>query len=279
MKVLTPAKINLTLEIVGKRPDGYHDLATWMLPIGLADSLEIEVAPQTSFSSNISELRPDHSNLVIRAVEAFREAAGTQTNFRISLHKEIPIGAGLGGGSSNAAHTLGLLNRLDGNPLGPERLRELAAALGSDVAFFLSSKSTWCTGRGEKLEPCYFPNDLWILLAKPGFGVSTARAYRAYASLPPGKKKGTESQTPWGILRNDLEASVFPKYVFLPIIKEWLGRQPESLFALMSGSGSTMFSIVRSQGEGESLGDRFCHEFGAKIWTGVFRLNPDRLDC
>jgi 4-diphosphocytidyl-2-C-methyl-D-erythritol kinase len=274
MKVLTPAKINLTLEIVGPRPDGFHDLATWMLPIGLADSLEMEIATGPTFSSNISELGPDSSNLIIRAVEAFGEAAGIQADYRICLDKNIPIGAGLGGGSSNAAGTLGILNRLHGNPLGQNRLYELAATLGSDVAFFVNPQSAWCTGRGEKLEPRNFPDDLWIFLAKPSFGVSTAGAYRDYALLPAGKKKGIEEKTAWGILRNDLEASVFPKYVLLPVLKDWLRRQPESLFALMSGSGSTMFSIIRSPGEGESLGDRFRHYFGPKIWMGAFQLNP-----
>ena len=180
----------------------------------------------------------------------------------------------MGGGSSNAAATLAVLNSLHHHPLGPDQLNTLAAGLGSDVAFFIHPQSAWCTGRGEKLEAREFPSDLWVFLAKPGFGVSTAGAYRAYAALAPEKKKGASINTEWGILRNDLESSVFPKYVLLPIIKDWLVRQPESLFALMSGSGSTLFAILRREIDGQSLRSRFQAEFGPKIWTGLFQLNP-----
>jgi 4-diphosphocytidyl-2-C-methyl-D-erythritol kinase len=273
MKILTPAKINLTLEIVRKRPDGFHDLATWMLPIGLVDRIEIEEASESSFSSNIPELDNDPSNLIIRAVEQFNRVTSLDTRYRIHLEKKIPIGAGLGGGSSNAAGTLLLLNRIHGNRLEPDQLYELAAGLGSDVAFFVSPKSAWCTGRGEKIEPRNFPGDLHLLLAKPGFGVSTADAYQAYAALPPEKKKGEIEKTEWGTLRNDLEPAVFQKYVLLPIIKDWLKQQPETLFALMSGSGSTLFSVVRTRADGEALVNRFHQYLGAAIWSAVVRLN------
>jgi 4-diphosphocytidyl-2-C-methyl-D-erythritol kinase len=274
MRIVTPAKINLTLEIVGKRPDGFHDLATWMLPIGLTDHLAIEEAPETSFTSNIPELGNDPSNLVIGAVEEFGKDASIKSAYRISLEKKIPMGAGLGGGSSNAAGALRLLNRIHGDPLSETRLHKLAARLGSDVAFFVSPKSAWCTGRGEKLEPREFPAGYYLFLAKPDFGVSTAGAYRAYANLPLDKKRGEEQKTPWGVLRNDLEPAVFPKYVLLPIIKEWMKRQAETLFSLMSGSGSTLFAVVKSRGDGELLVDRFQIEFGRTIWTTVVELNP-----
>ena len=274
MKILTPAKINLTLEIVRRRPDGFHDLATWMLPIGLVDSLEIEKSSETSFSSNIFGLGSDPSNLVIRAVEAFDQATSTRASYRIRLNKGIPISAGLGGGSSNAAGTLRVLNRLHNNLLSEDRLHELAASLGSDVVFFVSPRSAWCTGRGENLEPRYFPKGLWVFLVKPGFGVSTRGAYQAYTLLPPEKKRGIEEKTRWGTLRNDLEPAVFQKYVLLLVIKDWLKRQPETLFALMSGSGSTMFSIVGSKSDGESLVNRFRHEFSANTWSTVVPLNP-----
>jgi len=275
MKILTPAKINLTLEIVRRRPDGFHDLATWMLPIGLVDSLEIEEASEASFSSNILELGSDPSNLVIQAVEAFAQATSIRAaSYQIRLNKNVPISAGLGGGSSNAAGTFRLLNRLHGNPLSEDHLHKLAASLGADVAFFVSPRSAWCTGRGENLEPRYFPEDLWVFLVKPGFGVSTSEAYQAYTLLPFQKKKGIEEKTIWGTLRNDLEPAVFQKYVLLPVIKDWLKQQPETLFALMSGSGSTMFSVVKSKSDGESLVDRFRHEFGANIWSAIVPLNP-----
>jgi 4-diphosphocytidyl-2-C-methyl-D-erythritol kinase len=274
MKISSPAKINLALEILGRRQDGYHELATWMIPVGLIDKIEIEPASKFSFVSNIPELETDPSNLVVRAAELFNRVASLETPYAIRLEKEIPIGAGLGGGSSNAAATLRLLNRINHNRLGSEQLHALATTLGSDVAFFVDGRSAWCTGRGEKIEPRVFPDDLWVCLFKPGFAVSTAGAYQAYSQLPGNLKRGQETETKWGKLRNDLEQAVLPKYLFLALMKEWLQRQPDSLFALMSGSGSTVFAIVQSQSAGESLRAGFGKAFGEQTWATVCRLNP-----
>jgi 4-diphosphocytidyl-2-C-methyl-D-erythritol kinase len=274
MKILSPAKINLTLEILGKRPDGFHELATWMLPVGLYDSIEIEPAALPSFQSNVPELDKDPSNLVSRAADLFNRTASIDMAYAIRLEKKIPIGAGLGGGSSNAAATLRLLNELHNTRFRPEELQVLAAKLGSDVAFFIAGRSAWCSGRGERIESRLFPEELWICLFKPGFGISTAGVYRAYAQLKLGRKHGKEIETPWGKLRNDLEQAVLPKYLFLRLVKDWLNQQPESAFALMSGSGSTMFAIVRGQSDGETLQNRFLAEFGEQTWSAVCPLNP-----
>jgi 4-diphosphocytidyl-2-C-methyl-D-erythritol kinase len=275
MKALTPAKINLTLEIVGRRSDGYHDLATWMLPVGLYDMLEIDVEGVQSFESNVPELKGDSSNLAIRAAELFSRTAVADTCYHIRLEKAIPIGAGLGGGSSDAAATLLLLNKLHGSPLTSRELHGLAAKLGSDVPFFLDARSAWCTSRGEVMEPREFPRGLWIFLTKPGFGVSTAEAYSAYAALPSFHKIGREVTSPWGVLRNDLEPAVFSKYLLLPVIKDWLATQTDATLALMSGSGSTIFAVVHSQSEGESLNSGFRQVFGERVWTSLCRLNPE----
>jgi 4-diphosphocytidyl-2-C-methyl-D-erythritol kinase len=274
MKTLSAAKINLTLEILGKRPDGFHELATWMLPVGLYDSIEIEAASQPSFISNVPELQGDPSNLVIRAAKVFNQAASIDTVYAIHLEKKIPMGAGLGGGSSNAAATLQLLNRLHHSPLRREQLEDLAANLGSDVAFFLDGRSAWCTGRGERTEARVFPDNLWICLFKPGFAVPTAGAYRAYARLAANLQRGQETVTPWGSFRNDLEPAVLPKYLFLALLKEWLKGQAETLFALMAGSGSTMFAVVKSQADGETLRSRCGARFGERTWSAVCKLNP-----
>ncbi len=245
-----------------------------MLPIGLYDSMEIECSGFSSFTSNMPELKGDLSNLVIRAAQIFNRAASIDTAYAIRLKKRIPIGAGLGGGSSNAAATLRLLNELHNARFQMRELEALAADLGSDVAFFIQGRSAWCTGRGERIKPRAFPQDLWISLFKPGFAISTAEAYRAYARLATNCKRGTEIDTPWGKLRNDLETAVLPKYLFLGLLKNWLREQSETLFALMSGSGSTVFAIVRSQVDGETLQGRFRAEFGAKTWSAVCPLNP-----
>ena len=245
-----------------------------MLPVGLYDSIEIEETSQPSFVSNVTELAGDLSNLVIRAAQSFTEAASIDTAYAIHLQKKIPMGAGLGGGSSNAAATLRLLNKLHGFPLRRDQLEELAANLGSDVAFFLDGRSAWCTGRGERLEPRVFPDHLWICLFKPAFAVPTASAYRAYARLAENLKRGEETVTPWGKLRNDLEPAVLPKYLFLALLKGWLKEQSETLFALMAGSGSTIFAITRSQADGETLQARFRAQFGKQTWSVVCELNP-----
>jgi 4-diphosphocytidyl-2-C-methyl-D-erythritol kinase len=274
MKILSPAKINLTLEILGRRPDGFHELSTWMLPVGLYDSIEIEPAAFSSFQSNVTELDEDPSNLVSRAADLFNRTAEIDMAYGIRLEKKIPIGAGLGGGSSNAAATLRLLNELHNSRFRPAELEVLAAKLGSDVAFFIGGRSAWCRGRGEQIEPRLFPEGLWVCLFKPGFGISTAGVYRAYAQLEVDRKHGKEIETPWGKLRNDLEQAVLPKYLFLRLIKDWLKQQPESLFALMSGSGSTMFAIVGDQADGGKLQGRFRAEFGEQTWSAVCPLNP-----
>src|ERR1700730_556203 len=254
MKTLSAAKINLTLEILGRRPDGFHELASWMLPVGLYDSIEIERASLPSFSSNVSELKGDQSNLVIRAAEVFNQAASTDSAYAICLEKNIPIGAGLGGGSSNAAATLRSLNALHNFPFDRPGLEELAARLGSDVAFFIGGPAGLCTGRGER------------------------SAYRAYTQLVAGRQRGREADTQWGKLRNDLEPAVFPKYLFLGMAKDWLCEQSETLFALMCGSGSTIFAIVRSQAEGETLRGRFRAVFGEQTWSVVCQLNPGLVE-
>jgi 4-diphosphocytidyl-2-C-methyl-D-erythritol kinase len=274
MNILSGAKVNFTLEILGRRPDGFHELDTWMLPVGLYDMLEIKLARQPTFTSNVPQLKGNSSNLVVRAAQLFNEATSIQATYEIWLEKNIPIGAGLGGGSSNAAATLRLLNQLHHAPLGNVQLEALAASLGSDVPFFVSAQSARCRGRGELMEPRPFPTDFWICFFKPGFSVATADAYRAYASLPANLKRGQEEDTAWGRLRNDLEPAVFPKYLLLPVIKDWLKKQSETLLAHMSGSGSTLFAIVRNQPDGEMLRTLFRREFGEQIWTAVCRLNP-----
>jgi 4-diphosphocytidyl-2-C-methyl-D-erythritol kinase len=274
MKMFSAAKINLTLEILGKRADGFHELATWMLPVGLYDSIEIEESRQPSFISNVPQLRDDPSNLIIRAAQIFNQTASIDTAYAIRLQKKIPMGAGLGGGSSNAAATLQSLNQLHDAPFRREQLEELAAELGSDVAFFLGGRSAWCTGRGERIEARPFPEGLWICLFKPGFAVSTAGAYRAYAKLAVDRRRGRETATEWGKLRNDLEPAVLPKYVFLALLKDWLKEQSQTLFALMAGSGSTIFAIVRSRADGETLQARFRAQFGEGTWSAGCELNP-----
>ena len=274
MRMATPAKINLTLEVHGQRPDGFHELATWMIPVGLYDELAMELSSEMTYETNLPSLHFDSANLILRAIERFQEETGHRAAYRINLRKEIPIGAGLGGGSSDAAAALLLLNHLHQDSLTDEMLLGLATRLGSDVPFFLKRRAAWCTGRGEKMEIREFPHDRWVVLIKPEFGVSTAAAYAAYKALPLELKRGQTKKTDWGVMRNDLEQPVFQKYLLLPEIKSWLEQQPETEVALMSGSGSTMFAVVRSDDDGEQVSSRFSLFFGLKFWVRVCRLNP-----
>ena len=273
MRIVTPAKMNLTLEVLQRRPDGFHELATWMVPLAVFDVLEIDVqAGDDSFSGNIPELKADQNNLIFRAIARFRSATGIDVRYRVSLAKEIPLGAGLAGGSSDAAATLRLLSRIHPNALSSAHLEKIGAEIGSDVVFFLNPRPAWCTGRGEKIEPREFPDRLWVCLFKPGFSVPTADAYSAYDKLQ--EKRGDAVTTPWGIFRNDLEPAVFLKFPLLAVIKEWLAKQPETICALMSGSGSSLFALTETQEAGHSVRRRFSGEFGDAFWTTVCQLNP-----
>lgn len=269
MHLTAPAKINLSLLIRGKRPDGFHEIESLMVPLTLADTLILEAAsePGIAFTCSDPTLPCGDSNLVVRAARRFFETAGIAPAVRIHLEKAIPHGAGLGGGSSDAAATLNGLNRFAGSPLPAETLHRLAAELGSDVPFFLAGGAAVCKGRGEIVEPVPFPHTLPLLLIKPAFGVPTPWAYSRWRDSKeiPGISYATQT-FPWGQLVNDLERPVFEKHLFLATLKRWLLQQPETAGALMSGSGSTCFAVLQSENEGAALEARVKAEFG-EVWT------------
>jgi 4-diphosphocytidyl-2-C-methyl-D-erythritol kinase len=180
------------------------------------------------------------------------------------LEKRIPHGAGLGGGSSDAAATL---LALDGLFETRAPLAELAAQLGSDVPFFIQTSAALVSGRGEIVTPRAFPHALPLLLIKPPFGVPTPWAYRQWRdSLEiPGVRYAAQ-EFAWGALVNDLERPVFEKHLWLAHLKMWLLAQPEVAGALMSGSGATIFAVLREPADGEALGGRVRAEFGENVW-------------
>ncbi len=184
----SPCKVNLLLNILGKRPDGFHELETVMHPVNLCDRLTFTRAGRgVQLTCNDPRLPTDLGNLVYRAAETFLVASAISDGVQIHLEKHIPLAAGLGGGSGNAATTLVGLNELFGHPLPPERLRDLAAGLGSDVSFFLQDQAALATGRGERvqpLEPLRALHGAAFLLIHPGFGISTAWAYQKLARFP-----------------------------------------------------------------------------------------------
>jgi 4-diphosphocytidyl-2-C-methyl-D-erythritol kinase len=284
----SPCKVNLLLNILGRRADGFHELETVLQPVNVCDGLTFTRGGDgVELSCSNANLPVDAQNLVHRAAIAFSQTAKIREGVKIHLEKKIPLAAGLGGGSGNAAVTLLALNELFGQPLGPAKLNELAASLGSDVPFFLQDKPALAGGRGEQIQPLPpFPalRDKVLLLIHPGFGVSTAWAYQALARFPtalngrPGRAREFISSLQangWSAdvdgFYNSLETPVLEKYPLLALFQEFL-RANGALAALMSGSGSTTFAIVENVHAAEALKEQFRAKFGQTCWTAVVKI-------
>jgi 4-diphosphocytidyl-2-C-methyl-D-erythritol kinase len=284
-------KVNLLLNILGKRPDGFHDLETVMHPVGLHDRLSFDRGGREIKLTCNDPILPVHSrNLVFRAAALFLKKAAINEGVRIHLEKRIPISAGLGGGSGNAATTFLALNELFGQPLAPATLHELAAALGSDVPFFLQNRPALATGRGEIIQPLeFFPalRTAHILLIHPGFGISTSWAYQQLARFPEAQNgRAGRAAKLAALLRagdaagasrefyNSLEAPALHKYPLLELFQQFL-RENGAWTTLMSGSGSTTFALADGKGTAEHLLESFKARFGAKCWTATVKMSGD----
>jgi len=267
MEELAHAKINIFLRVLHRRDDGFHAIETLIAPITLYDSLKIEPANKFEFRCDETSLA-NNDNLVVLAAGAFFAETNREPKVRLTLRKEIPHGAGLGGGSSDAAATLRGLNRFFDSELSDEALSGLAAKLGSDVSFFLNETAATCRGRGEIVTPASLPTPLDLLLLKPEFGVPSAWAYSRWQATR--KLAGTtyERQQFAGITWvNDLERAVFEKFVFLAQMKSWLLQQSEVGAALMSGSGSTIFAVMRPGADCAAIVARAKNELDPKLWA------------
>lgn len=263
----SPAKINLSLRILGKRPDGFHEISTQMCKVALFDTVTITQLPKgdsTVLTCSAPDVPVDESNLALRALRLFEKETSCQFAWKLHLEKNIPSGAGLGGGSGNAATVLRGLNLLCNNPLNDTQLHGLAAQIGSDVPFFLLEQSAAIgTGRGEQVTPVGFPWKLPLVLIKPPFPIPTPWAYQKWAASRELKGVLYASQLcPWGEMVNDLERPVFEKYLLLPVLKSKLLESDNTLAALMSGSGSTMFAITKTAAAAEELAEQ------AREWCG-----------
>ena len=269
MEFLAPAKVNFSLRVLRRREDGFHEIESLMCPVSIFDTLDIALREEggLDFVCDDPTLPTSDDNLVVRAAKLFCASCGLEPRLRIALAKRIPHGAGLGGGSSDAATTLIGLNRLFDTQLEPAALAAMAAELGSDIPFFIYQSAAVICGRGEHVEPVDFPHALPLLLIKPPFGIPTPWAYKRWRDSQeiPGVSYATQN-FPWGELVNDLERPVFAKYIFLADLKTWLRQQPEVTGALMSGSGSTVFALLRAKEDVEVLGDKIATEFGTNLW-------------
>ena len=269
MEFFAPAKVNLSLRVLRRRDDGFHDIESLVCPLSIFDTLDLahREGEGLEFTCDDPTVPPGDDNLVVRAARLFCASCGLEPRLRIQLTKRIPHGAGLGGGSSDAATTLIGLDRLFGTELSRAALAVMAADLGSDVPVFVYQSAAIIRGRGERVEPVAFPHELPLLLIKPPFGVPTPWAYQHWRDSReiPGVRYAAQDFA-WGSLVNDLERPVFEKYIFLADLKSWLLAQSEVAGALMSGSGATVFALLHERGGAESLAPRVAAEFGRNLW-------------
>jgi len=284
-KLLAPAKLNIRLKVTGCRPDGYHELFSIMVPVSLFDHLELEMTfrgPIRLTCQGISV--PDNEeNLVYRAAQAFFSRTRRESGLSVKLTKNIPVAAGLGGGSSDAAGTLMALNDMCSNPLTSEELAELAVSLGADIPFFLKNRPCMARGIGEVLEPIEKWPGFWYVIVTPSVKVSTAWVYaNLKLKLTTGEYDSIITQLESRsydiaeILENDLEtvtASHFP--VINTIKKSLMDRGAKG--ALMTGSGPSVFGVFESKDQALSAERHLISRDLGNIFVveGISGLNID----
>ena len=268
IEIQAPAKINLNLRILGKREDGFHELETLMTPVALADTLTLSKRKTgLEFTCSRADLESD-DNLVIRSVRLLESEIDRKLPVAIHLEKRTPSGAGLGGGSSDAAATLKALRRLYELDVSDAKLEELSAELGSDIPFFIRGETSWCRGRGERLEPIDFPYQLQPLLFRHPIEIPTPWAYQRWSASQELPGLPYEAQPmPWGDVVNDLERPAFEKYLIIGDTKGWLLEQPEVEAAAMTGSGSALFALLHDGAERQEIARRAVQRYGESLWV------------
>jgi len=265
VRIGAPAKVNLILRVLDRRPDGFHNLWSLMHTVGLEDELRLRLSPETPgirLSCDDPTLPTDRRNLVVQAAEAVLERAASRAGIEIRLTKRIPTGAGLGGGSSDAAATILGLDRLLGLRWSPDTMVQVGQALGSDVPFFFFAPSARVSGRGEAVTPVPVTGTRWIVLVHPGFPIETRWAYqrlaRTRATVQPlsdGLRRLSEAQSvSWEevlpLMENDFEAALAASHPELRAIEDQLLKSGAER-ALVSGSGSTVFGVFRDRATAE----------------------------
>lgn len=271
-----PAKLNLFLHVTGRRPDGYHDLQTLFQLIDLADTVAIALRDDGAIErvAGLPGVAPEE-DLTVRAARALQAASGTRLGASLRVIKRIPMGGGLGGGSSDAATTLLALNRLWGCGLSVSRLAELGLALGSDVPVFVRGTSAWASGRGEELVPVELP-ERWYLVVHPGVAVSTALVFQM-----PELTRNTPLITIRAFLesggRNDCEPVVRRLFPEVGDALDWLARVAPSR---LTGTGSCLFASFGSAIEAERHAARVPDRWHSFVARGL-NVSPllGRLDA
>ena len=297
LSIAAPAKVNLFLDVLGKRSDGYHDLRSLVVPVSLADALRLEktdgvieaVCDSTELPEGHAGLVPRSAeNLAVRAARRLQEATGCRYGVRIHIRKRIPVGGGMGGGSADAAAALVGVNDLWGTKLDRSVLMALGTELGSDIPALVQGGAVCMEGRGERVTPiaCRWPagTEWWLLLVNPGISVPTADIYRRFRTgLTSPDETFTNAKFALergavtlaaASLHNALERVVFVKYPLLRIVAERL-KAAGALGVLLSGSGASIFALAADRRHAEQMERRIGCDAGCPLWTRVAQVLPD----
>jgi 4-diphosphocytidyl-2-C-methyl-D-erythritol kinase len=263
-----PAKLNLMLHVTGRRADGYHELQTVFQLLDLCDSLEIAVREDGRIVRSRGPAGvPESQDLVVRAAAALQEATGTRLGADLAVTKRIPMGGGMGGGSSDAATTLLALNRMWGTGLSSAQIAAIGIRLGADVPVFVHGTSAWAEGVGELVEPVALPGDSWFLVIFPGVHVPTADVFQA-----PELTRNSPLTTMRGFLetggRNDCEAVVRARFPVVGEALDWLARHGP---ARLTGTGSCVFAKFARVADAERVAARVPDSWRAFVARGVNR--------
>jgi 4-diphosphocytidyl-2-C-methyl-D-erythritol kinase len=296
--VEAPAKINLFLEVFDERENGYHDIRTLIVPISLADELtmeltdgaiEVSLAVEGVSSDEVDFLCGSANNLASRAATALKEATGFEGGARIEITKRIPIGGGLGGGSTDAAAALRGLNDLWQTGLSIEKLAEIGRGLGSDIPAMVYGSAVLVEGIGDRVTRLNGSvsdqaREWWIVLVNPGFGVCTGDIYSRYTSFLTSSQgafksmvsalETGDSQLAAQNLFNSLEPVVFAKYPLLEMIAEKL-REAGSCGVMVSGSGASLFGLARDEAHAREISQALGDAMGPQLWQRIAKVLPD----
>jgi 4-diphosphocytidyl-2-C-methyl-D-erythritol kinase len=290
MRVLAPAKINLHLRVGPRREDGFHSLLSWFVTVGLFDTLTFETASAGSVMSltcDMPGLPCDERNLVMRVASALAADVSSATAQRIGLSKLIPTGAGLGGGSADAARALVALNQIWQAGRSAGELSVLAARFGSDLSFFFHAPSAVCRGRGEIVEPIARPSASWVMLVLPRVEMPTSAVYRKFDAMGLGRDRDIEQSPDWLAwaklsseellprLVNDLEPPAFAISPDLGELRSGLERQLKRPVR-MSGSGSSLFTLYDDEAAAREAAGRVGRELSVNAMA--VELGPKLAD-
>ncbi len=297
-RLRAPAKVNLYLEILGQRENGYHDLRSVVVPISIYDDVTLEptggaietVVKETGLVNGEELCRTGSvDNLATKAATALKKATGYQGGARITLEKNIPVGGGLGGGSADAAAVLTGLNRLWKMDLSVESLMEIGFKVGCDVPALVYGGAVCMEGLGEKVTPIPVTSGrdgdgCWLVVANPSFGVSTREIYSSYRSsltrddarfnnIVSALKEGNPAGVADGLF-NGLQETVFGKYPLIEIMVEKL-RSAGAMGAIVSGSGSSVFGLVADEEQAHKTAECVGKDLGFPVWSKVAKTLPD----